>query len=68
MSHQVTITRAKLSIKEMKPIVEFSGIIDIASSNTIERNSNSDDFYRDIGEKFFDQIKDKILDNINYKV
>ena len=68
MSHQVNITQAKLSIKDMKPIVEFSGIIDIASANTMEGNSNSDDFYRDIGEKFFDQIKDKILDNINYKV
>lgn len=65
MSHQVNITQAKISLKDMKPIVEFSGIIDIAK---VKHTRDFDQFYRQIGEEFFEQIRQKIVESINLKV
>ena len=65
MSHQVNINQAKISLKDMKPIVEFSGIIDIAKAETA---LDLDKFYRQIGEEFFEQIKEKIVQSTNLKV
>ena len=65
MSHQVNITQAKISLKDMKPIVEFSGIIDIAK---VSPTMDFDELYRQIGEQFFEQIKEKIVQSTNLKV